>query len=243
MRRPDGDARPAPDLDALAAPLGYRETGDPFGPGQAGRPRLRVGLCSSLSWGFLRGLVRRVQAEPDGPSLSFLEGATGDIVRAARRGEVDVGFVYGAPDDARLEQEALWREPLLVILPDQHPLARGSDVRPEALRAATFLVAGDLAERDLQIALLEQVIGAAPSAVLMVPVERATLTDLVGLGFGLVLAPASAMGAFHPGVSVRPIAGPAPPVAFHAVWRSGGDNPALPGFLASARAHAAAWRG
>ena len=81
------------------------------------------------------------------------------------------------------------------------------------------------------------------AAVLLAPVERATLSDLVSLGFGLALEPASAMGAFHPGVSVRPIAGPIAPIAFHAVWRGSNRNPELERFLADARAHAEAWRG
>jgi DNA-binding transcriptional LysR family regulator len=79
--------------------------------------------------------------------------------------------------------------------------------------------------------------------VLLAPVERATVTDLVSLGFGLALAPASAMGAFHPGVSVRPIAGPIAPIAFYAVWRGSNRNPELDRFLAVARAQAKVWRG
>ena len=227
----------------VTAAFGYRETGDPFAGDTDGRRRLRLGLCSSLSWGFLRDLIRRVRAEPDAAALSFVEGATHQIIRATSRGEIDVGFVYGPPEGSLLQYEALWSEPLMVLMPDQHPLARDSDVRPEALLDQTFLVAGDMAERDLQVGLLERTIGAAPAAVLLAPVERATLSDLVSLGFGLALAPASAMGAFHPGVSVRPIAGPIAPIAFHAVWRGSNRNPELERFLADARAHAEAWRG
>jgi DNA-binding transcriptional LysR family regulator len=230
---------PLPGLEAAAAALGYRESGDPFTGDAMARPRLRIGLCSSLSWGFLRALVRRLGAAPDAPRLSFLEGSAHAIVGAVRRGEVDVGFVHGRRDAPQLQCEALWREPLMVLAPDHHPLARDSEARPEALRGETFLAAGGPAERDLHIAILERALGGPAPAVQAVPVERSTVIDLVSLGFGLTLTPGSAMGAFHPGVSYRPLTGQS--LAFHAVWRRASDNPALPGVLAAARALAAGW--
>ena len=130
----------------------------------------------------------------------------------------------------------------MVLMPDHHPLASESDVHPEALRDETFLVAGDPTERDLQIDFLERSIGGTPSTVLVVPVERSTVIDLVSLGFGLALTPGSALGAFHPGVSYRPIAAPVEPIAFHAIWRRSNRNPELVRFLDTARVLAAGWR-
>jgi DNA-binding transcriptional LysR family regulator len=184
----------------------------------------------------LRDLIRLVRTAPDTPALSFLEGTPQVVIRAVRRGEIDIGFVHGAPDWARLEHEELWREPVMVLLPDHHPLANESDVRPAALRPERFLVAGGPAEQALHMPLVERVLGGAPKAVLAVPVERATLTDLVGLGFGVALTTGSALGAFHPGVAYRPIAAPVAAVAFHAVWRPSNHGSALAYFLEAARA-------
>jgi DNA-binding transcriptional LysR family regulator len=223
----------------VGAALGYRHTDDPFASVPVARRALRIGLCSSLSWGFLRDLIRCVRAEPDASTLSFLEATPHGVLQAARRGQVDVGFVYGAHNWARLEYEDLWREPLMVLMPDHHPLAGDSEVSALALRKETFLVAGDPAECELQRALLQQAIGGIGPPILAVPVERATMFDLVSLGVGLALTTGSALGAFHPGVTYRPIAAPSPPVAFHAVWRLSNRNEDLSRFLDTARAHAA----
>jgi DNA-binding transcriptional LysR family regulator len=231
-------------LERVVAALGYRESGNPFPYIHEHRPVLRIGLCSSLSWGFLRTLIRQVGAGQGATALSFLEGSPQQIVRAASRDGIDVGFVYGPHDWAwaRLQYEELWREPLMVLMPDAHPLASDSDVKPEALRNETFLVAGDMAEQELHTELLKQALGFAP-AVRTISVEQATLQDLVGLGFGLTLTTGSALGAFHPGVAYRPLAAPVETISFHAVWRQSNRNEALLRFLDAARALAADWRG
>ncbi len=230
-------------LETVVAALSYRETGDPFsGVAQRQRQSLRVGLCSSLSWGFLRNLIRRIKEDPDGPELSFEEGSPLDMLGAAGRGAIDVAFVQGPRDWAQLRHEPLWQESLVVLMPNTHPLTRDSDVDLGALRDETFLVAGDPAERDFQVQLLSQLMGAGPPKSVAALVERSTLIDLVGLGFGVALTTGSTLGAFHPGVSYRPIAGPVgATVTFHAAWLPSNDNPALDRFLGEARALAAGW--
>ena len=229
-------------LERVVAALGYRESGNPFPYIHEHRPVLRIGLCSSLSWGFLRTLIRQVSAGQGAAALSFLEGSPQQIVRAASRDGVDIGFVHGSHDWSRLQYEELWREPLMVLMPDAHPLASDSDVKPEALRNETFLVAGDISDQALHTELLKHALGFAP-AVRTISVEQATLRDLVGLGFGLTLATGSALGAFHPGVAYRPLAAPVETISFHAVWRQSNRNEALLRFLDAARALAADWRG
>jgi DNA-binding transcriptional LysR family regulator len=208
-------------LERVVAALGYRESGNPFPYIHEHKPVLRIGLCSSLSWGFLRTLIRQVSAGQT--ALSFLEGSPQQIVRAASR-------------------DGVWREPLMVLMPDTHPLASDSDVKPEALRNETFLAAGDIADQELHTGLLKHALGFAP-AVRTISVEQATLQDLVGLGFGLTLATGSALGAFHPGVAYRPLAAPVETISFHAVWRQSNRNEALLRFLDAGRALAADWRG
>jgi DNA-binding transcriptional LysR family regulator len=233
----DGEAYARGPRPAGAA-LSYRSMSDPFPMPETAGPLLRIGLCSSLSRGFLRKLIRHVRVERDAPALSFLDGTPQEVMKAASRGEIDVGFVYGPHDWASLESEELWREQLMVLMPDGYWLSRDSEVKPTALRAETFLVAGDLAERETHMQLVEHAIGGAP-AVLAVPVERATVIDLVSLGFGLAVTIESALGVFHPGVNYRPIGAPVEPIAFHAVWRGANHSEELARFLETARALAA----
>jgi DNA-binding transcriptional LysR family regulator len=232
-----------PVLKPAGAALSYRQMGDPLPTPEGAGALLRIGLCSSLSRGFLRELIRHVRVQLDAPALSFMEGPPRDVIEAVGRGEIDAAFVYGPHDGADLEFEELWREQLMVLLPDGHRLARESEVRPAALRDETFLVAGAPSEREMHAELLRRAIGVTPSDVLAVPVERATVIDLMSLGFGLAVTVESALGVFHPGVTYRPIGAPVEPVGFHAVWRGSDDSVELARFLDTARALAAHRRG
>ncbi|HZC16338.1 MAG TPA: LysR family substrate-binding domain-containing protein [Caulobacteraceae bacterium] len=232
---------PTSDAKLLGAPLSYRQMGGPTRKHDGDVSLLRIGLCSSLSRGFLRELIRHVRAELDAPALTFLDGAPDDIIEAVSLGDLDIGFVYGSHDWMDLQSEELWRESLMVLMPDGYRLSRESEVKPTALRSETFLVAGDATERELHVDLLERAIGGTP-VVQAVPVERATLIDLVSLGFGLAVTVDSALGVFHPGVTYRPIGAPVAPVSFGAVWSQANGNSELGPFLETARELSAARR-
>jgi DNA-binding transcriptional LysR family regulator len=228
-------------IHPIASALLYRETGDPFAGTASVREALRIGFSSSLSWGFLRELVRRYRTIPDAAPLSFLDRPVGEVLRAVRRGEVDVAFIQDPTDVGRLKAEELWRERAMVALHAHHPLAAGTEVPAEALRKETFLAAGQPADRERQLRLIETAIGAAPGALNVYPVERETLINLVGLGFGVALATGSTMGAFYPNVVYLPVSGSPRTASFHLVSRPNNRSPDLGAFLATARALSVRW--
>jgi DNA-binding transcriptional LysR family regulator len=232
---------PAPTLGRATAALSCRETGDPFPGGHEARRSLRIGLSSSLSWGFLRELIRRVRGQPAAPDLAFLEGAPRDCVAAVRRGRIDIAFVHGAPDVSRLKSEALWSEPLMLMANERHLLARSNAVGSAALLKEPFLACGGPDDFAAQLDLIEAAIGGPPISLECLPVSRETLMNLVGLGLGVALTPSSSVGAFYPGLCYRPLADAKGTTDFRAVWKSDCRNPELGPFLASARALSALW--
>jgi DNA-binding transcriptional LysR family regulator len=210
---------------------------------QRGDDDLKIGICSSLSWGFLREFVKRLGDERQAPQPFFLEGDPQEVLGALRRGEIDVGFVYGAYEEQGLAGESLWREPILVLMAEQHRLAKSNAIESAQLRRETFLIAASPAERGRRFAELAALIGGAPSAVRWADVERETLINLVGLGFGLSLAVSSSLGVFYPGVVYRPVAGAKGETIFSVVWREDCRNSRLGPFLATLRSFAARWLG
>jgi DNA-binding transcriptional LysR family regulator len=218
-----------------AAAIASREEGQLCPMTAAKRPLLTIGLCSSLSCGLLRELVRRIAEEANAPELAFREASPGRIRRAARRRDVDVAIVQGTVGLEGLERQALWREPALAAMAERHPLAKNSEVAADDLLRQRLLAHGGAAEHTLQAALIARVLGEPPRELDCLPVDRETLLELASLGQGVTLIPGSAAAIFHPGVSYRPIDG-AEAVTFHAVWRAGGSNPTLGPFIAQARA-------
>jgi DNA-binding transcriptional LysR family regulator len=205
-----------------------------------GRPVLRIGVCSSLSGGFLRRLVQYVTAAPSPPELSFLEGPPAQILRAASRRGVDVAFVYGEQDWGELEHESLWHERVLAALAEHHALAQVTEIPPQRLVQERLLVHGGAEEHDRQADLLRRMLGCTPKNVDCLPVARETLIELAALDFGVAVITGSALGAFHSGVVYRPVSS-VTETRFHAIWKPGGGNPALGPFLASLRAFAERW--
>ena len=220
----------------IGAALASREEGQLFSVIAPRRPMLTIGLCSSLSCGLLRELVRSVAEEVNAPELAFREASPGRIRQAARRREVDVAIVQGAAGLEGLEHQALWCEPALAAMAERHPLAHASEVAAADLLRQRFLAHGGAAEHALQAALIEAVLGEPPRELDCLPVDRETLLELASLGQGVTLIPGSAAAVFHPGVAYRLIQGVQGPVSFHAVWKAGGSNPALGPFIAQARA-------
>jgi DNA-binding transcriptional LysR family regulator len=220
----------------VAAAIAWRESHTLFPLHDATRHQLRLGLCSSLSSGHLRNVIRHILDRPSPPELSFVEGSVYQALHAARRRDVDVAFVYGEHPWEHLDHEVLWREPVWAAMAESHPLASGADVHAERLAQDVILVRGSPADHCHQAALVRQAIGVTPSRLSCHAADRETLVELAGLGLGVTLVCESSLGAFHPGVVYRPICGAAEAVPFSAVWKPGGGNPELGPLLATARA-------
>ena len=222
--------------ETVGAALASREEGQLFSARASARPLLTVGLCSSLSCGLLRELVRSTTEAINPPELAFREASPGRIRQSVRRREVDVAFVCGSVGIEGLERQPLWSEPVLAALPERHPLAHASEVAADDLLRQRFLAHGGAAEHALQAELIASILGAPPEDLDCLPVERETLLELTALGLGVTLLTGSAAATFHPGVAYRPIYGAEASVSFNAVWKGHGSNPALGPFIAQARA-------
>ena len=222
--------------ETVGAAIASREEGQLFPMAAARRPLLTIGLCSSLSCGLLRELVRRIAEEVNAPELSFREASPGRIRQAARRREVDVAIVQGGEGLEGLERQPLWCEAAFAAMAERHPLALNSEVAASDLLRQRLLVHGGAAEHALQAALIASVLGQPPHDLDCLPVDRETLLELASLGLGVTLIPGSAAAVFHPGVAYRSISGLEAFFSFHAVWRAGGSNAALGPFIAQARA-------
>ena len=77
-------------------------------------------------------LVRFHRAEPTA-EVKLFEGDRIDAITALRAGELDIALIVDDPDkplppDAKFEAELLYDDPMLLVLPQQHPLADSQNV-------------------------------------------------------------------------------------------------------------------
>ena len=86
---------------------------------------LTVGLCGPVTATFLPKLIRRFRRQLPGVTLALRELLPSEQIEALLDSDIDVAFTRGIPAASKpfVGHELLMREPLVVALPKEHPLA------------------------------------------------------------------------------------------------------------------------
>jgi DNA-binding transcriptional LysR family regulator len=196
--------------------------------GESGR--LVIGFPSSLAYSGLTELLRAFRTRYPGVELALRELSPGEQIDALKSGALDVGFVRSALDDPALGAELVRRESLMVVLPDDHPLAAQRKIKLEALKHEPFVMFPRLRGPAFfdQLMGLCHAAGFSPHIVQEAP--QLDIISMVAAGFGISIMPSSMRNFRRPGLSFRAIVG-APKVELSIVWRHQNLSPALHKFL------------
>lgn len=204
--------------------------------GQAGV--LRVGFGPTLMLSTLADVVQAFRRSHGDVRLDLRELPTSEQITALVSGDLDVGVVRGAEEDARLQVEHFAREPLVIAVPRDHPLARAPRVALSALARDPWV----LFPRSIAPRLHEHVVrlcrqaGFTPSVV-QESREVYTTVGLVGAGVGVTIVPETVRRMSWEGVVYKPI--PRAWVRISLVRPTGAAKPVVDAFLAAARKTAA----
>jgi DNA-binding transcriptional LysR family regulator len=193
---------------------------------------LHMGLHSSIASGFLPELRRRYRETWPGIVQTVTEGRSVDTIAMAREGKLDVTFVAGLGDVPDCHSRVFWSEPLIVALPEHHPLAAAATVRWGDLLSETFLArTGGSGPQAFDYVVRRVAERRASPRIERCDVGRDTLMHMVAQGDGITLTTGATIGVPFPGIVFRPIADEPEPVSFSAVWSPRNHNPALKNFL------------
>jgi DNA-binding transcriptional LysR family regulator len=155
---------------------------------------------------------------------------------ALGEGQIDFGFMIGPFDHGEFHSLPVATDPLAVVMPADHPLARHDRLAPNDL-AGVPMVLGEMAEWEAYRWRLEEMFGA--SGVKPVPaIEASSTMALIGLvkaGLGVTVYPGRLAGILGPALAVRPIADPRFHVATILVWRRNNRTESVRKFVAIAR--------
>ncbi|WP_099024553.1 LysR substrate-binding domain-containing protein [Mycolicibacterium palauense] len=168
---------------------------------------LAIGCVGSATYSLLPQLVRAL-----GEVLPGLEvSVRGEMLAPAQlaalaTGEIDLGLLRPPVEQPEITTVTLRRDPLLVALPDGHPLAARTHIRIGDLRAEEFVVhagrgrsvMGDVVTR------LGADAGFVPRIRHEVS-ETSTLVTLVAAGLGIAIVPAPTAALEVAGVRYRPL--------------------------------------
>lgn len=151
--------------------------------------RLRIGASTTVAGYWLPPALSRFLAQHPGIELALVVGNTEEIGRAVVDGTLDVAFVEGAVDDARIEATPWQHEPLQVVVAQDSPLAGRRRPTVEALARQTWLLRehGSGTRQVAQAWLAAQ--GIAPQRTVELGSNEA-IARAVASGAGLALLPA-----------------------------------------------------
>jgi DNA-binding transcriptional LysR family regulator len=204
------------------------------------RDVLRVGYTDSAALGGLVEIVRAYRAAHPDVHLDLISGTSQDQVDALERDAVDVALVRGPVASATARTVTVRREPFVVALPADHPLARRRVVPVRALRGQPFI----LFPRHLAPAFHDIVVTLCRRAGFSPDVRHEsgdyqTILSLVAAGLGVTIVPASVRNVAPSGVVCRPLGGSTAKAEVILMYRPMRLSPALETFIATARAEGA----
>lgn len=201
--------------------------------GHADEGRIRLGVGTSLSAGFIRRLLEAWSAEHPGVILEFHEAGPREHLGAILNRDIDVTFLTGSSWPPGCDTELLWTDEVFAAVQSgQGTQANVLDLR--ALAEQRFIVTRGGFGPEIRDFIVKRLadLGVSPT-VEFIDVGREVLMTLVGLGFGVTLVAGVDTGVMYPKVAYARVAGEELP--FSAVWSPENDNPALRRFLSLAR--------
>ena len=187
-------------LRALAMPAQARAAAG----GEVGR--LRLAFVSTVGYTLLPQWVRAFRERHPGVALELLE-ATGDMqLHGFERGEMDAGFMLHSPGfaPAGLQRRLLASEPLVVAVPERHPLATSPAVTLDRLLGEPLII---FPRRILPsvfdaIFSMYHAVGRSP-VVAQEAIQMQTIVNLVSAGLGIAWVPQSVREFQRSGVVYR----------------------------------------
>lgn len=208
--------------------------------------RLRLAFVSTVGFELLPLWVRAFRQRWPQVALELIE-ATGDVqLELLALGEVDAGMVLHSPGFKApgLAHVRIASEPLVVAMPEAHPLAAQANPGLAALLAEPLVIFPRRIVPTLHDAIfaLYHAAGRAPQ-VAQEAIQMQTIVNLVSAGLGLAWVPQSVRQFQRPGVvyrSPRPSRGRALPACETSlIWRPHAVSPALAHFIEFAQAQRA----
>ena len=195
-----------------------------------------------FSWGtgdFFARIIREYRRLRPQIKLTLLEMHTHLQMAAFESGKIDVGFTrpLEPPYDRLLRSELVYNDPIVAVMPRDHPLA-GGPVEIAALARERFV----MCERQTTPVLYDSMIGLCTGAGFSPEVVNSSSTwsgimTLVESGEGIALVPSGARHVRTPGLAFCELLPATTHVGLSIAWDPGNEGPVVQDFLKLVRAN------
>ena len=190
---------------------------------------------SSAAHNVVPAILQAFRTRCPAVKLELHELTTNEQLQRLREGRIDIGFVRPPIEEDGINSEIVFREPLIVALPETHYLADRAVVELHELSTEPFI----LFPRSLAPGLYDRIIsfcqqaGFSPRAT-QEAIQMQTIVSLVAAEMGVAIVPASMQNFQRSGVVYKHLQEPSPIVSIALIWRHNPTQPVLR-FLQTAR--------
>jgi LysR family hca operon transcriptional activator len=197
---------------------------------QPAKPRFALGFLTGQEMTWLTDAIHLLREELPNIEVSVSSDYSTELATALAHGKLDVAFMRAEPGFG-LEYKVVGKEPLVVLMPSDHPLTARKTVRPQDLRHEPFIAMADKAK------VLRQVIDAwlAKSGVEVSVAQRvdnpAMVMSLIASMRAITLIPAYVQNLMPWSVVSRPLEGEAPTIELVVGYSPGNAAPIVRTFL------------
>lgn len=170
--------------------------------------RLRLAFVSTVGYDLLPQWVRAFRERYPAVQLELIE-ATGDVqLQLLERGEIDAGFMLHSPgfEPPGLTRLLIASEPLVVAMPEAHPLSATARVTLEKLLAEPLIIFPRRIVPSLFDAIFSMYHAVERSPqIAQEAIQMQTIVNLVSAGLGIAWVPASVRQFQRSGVVYRSV--------------------------------------
>jgi len=172
--------------------------------------RLTVGAIPTMAPYVLPELIEKFQTLYPKVDLEILEDTTERLALRLEDGRLDIAIMSTCHQSPALERHSLGKEPLLVLLPKQHRLAKKKKISWSDLKSEKFLLLHEVHCLSAQVCELLATHDLRPELALR-GAQLATIAQMVATGMGVSLVPQMMVEHDLPGGCLAlPFAPPAP---------------------------------
>ncbi len=197
---------------------------------QPGKQRFAMGFLTGQEMSWLPEAMHILRAELPNIDVTVSSDYSPDLAEAVARGQLDLAFLRAEPD-YELVYKPVTHEPLVVLMPSDHPLTAREAIRPKDLVGEPFIGMGNKAtvlRAVIDDYLEKSGVTITPGQVVDNP---AMVMSLVASTRGLTLIPAYAQNLLPWSVVSRPLAGTVPTIDLSVGYSRSNKSPILKMFL------------
>jgi len=188
-----------------------------------------IGFVASAVYDFLPRVAAQARRDRPGVQIALQEMTTFEQLQALHTRRIDLAIVRAPLNQPGLVSECLVREPFILAVPCEHPLAKQEPLELDALHGQPFIIYSHAAWQPFNELLtgMFRSSGVQPDYVQSLGTTL-TILSLVNADMGLALVPRSASAVSFERVRWRSLELPMGVHSeLHLVWREDNDNPAV----------------